>query len=74
MSFILGGQSRESGWTDPRSRPGYVSPFGRRNPSFEGNKWKMVARELKRRHPEWPQSEEEIVGELDYQEHLKGRK
>jgi len=28
MSFFFG-NTNESKWTDPRTRPGYVSPFGR---------------------------------------------
>lgn len=69
MSFIFG--SRQRNWVDPRTRPGYESPFGERSRPSSGLNWQILARQLKKRHPEWKQSEDEIRGELEYQDYLR---
>ena len=48
----LFGKSRESRWTDPRTRSGYVSPFienSQQKKQRELAKWEMVARMIKKR-------------------------
>lgn len=49
----------------------HVHQDARLHKKINDSKWEKVAVELKKRHPEWPQTVAEITAELDYAEFKK---